>query len=115
MSAFENLEVWQLSMNLIEAVYEKTKSLPKEEIYGLSGQIRRAAISIAANIAEGNGRNNRKEYLQFLGVATGSQSELATLLMISMRIYPELDLTTELEDNKRLGMMLTRLKQALRA
>ncbi|MBS1715538.1 MAG: four helix bundle protein [Armatimonadetes bacterium] len=114
MSSFEKLEVWQLAMNLIADVYKKTSELPKEELYGLTGQIRRAAVSIAANIAEGNGRNNRKEYIQFLGVASGSQAELATLLMATMRIYPNLDLIAELEDAHRIGMMLTRLKQALR-
>jgi four helix bundle protein len=73
-------------MDLVEMIYLQTKTFPKEEIYGLTSQIRRAAVSIPANIAEGNGRNSRKEYLHFLSVANGSIRELETHILIAERL-----------------------------
>jgi len=83
---FRDLVVWQEAMKLVEMVYLQTKRFPKEEIYGLTSQIRRAAVSIPANIAEGNGRKSRKEYLQFLWIAHGSITELETHILISERL-----------------------------
>jgi four helix bundle protein len=83
---FKDLVVWQEAMNLVEMIYQQTRTFPKEEIYGLTSQIRRAAVSIPANIAEGNGRKSRKEYLHFLSIAMGSMSELGTHLLIAMRL-----------------------------
>lgn len=79
----ENLKVWKESMNLVLEVYKVTKNLPKDEQYGLTQQIRRAAVSVPANIAEGKGRNHKKEYLQFLFMAKGSLYELMTLIQLS--------------------------------
>jgi four helix bundle protein len=83
---FKDLVVWQEAMKLVEIVYLKTKTFPKEELYGLTSQIRRAAISIPANIAEGNGRKSRKEYTHFLSIANGSLTELETHLLIAERL-----------------------------
>ena len=77
------LKVWQESMRRVSRIYQITKGFPKEELYGLISQIRRAAVSIPANIAEGNGRQHPKEYQQFLCLARGSAYELETLIRIA--------------------------------
>jgi len=84
--AFEKLEVWQRAIVLTQMVYKTTQTFPKEEQFGLTSQLRRAAVSIVANIAEGKGRYHQKEFVQFLCVAAGSASELSTQLVISSRI-----------------------------
>ena len=73
-------------MDVAELCYRVTRTFPKEELYGLTSQIRRAAASIAANIAEGNGRENRGEYIQFLRIAQGSLKELETHVLLSQRV-----------------------------
>lgn len=80
------LIVWQKAMDLVEAVYKATASFPKEETYALTSQIRRAVVSIPANIAEGQGRRLPKEYLYFLANARGSLLELDTHLEIAVRL-----------------------------
>ncbi len=77
------LEAWKFSMELVQNVYELTQGFPKEEIFGLTAQLRRAAVSIPSNIAEGAARVGRKEFAQFLNVARGSLSELETQLLIA--------------------------------
>ncbi len=79
---FKNLKVWQKSIDLVKEVYFLVKLLPAEEKYDLSSQIRRAAISVPSNIAEGNSRNTTKEYINFLSIARGSVSEVWTQLII---------------------------------
>jgi len=83
MNNYKQLDAWKASMELITAVYELTKTFPKEEMFGLTSQTKRAAVSIAANIAEGLGRQYKKDTLQFLHIARGSTYELETLLIIS--------------------------------
>jgi four helix bundle protein len=78
--------VWQQAMDLAVAAYKTTRSWPKEEIYGLTSQVRRAATSVPANIAEGFGRENRGSYQQFLRIAQGSLKELETHLLIAQRV-----------------------------
>ena len=78
----ENLKVWKQSMELVLTVYKLTREFPKEELYGITNQIRRAAVSVPANIAEGKGRNHKKEYVQFLFLAKGSLYELITLIQL---------------------------------
>lgn len=82
----KDLEVWKQSMGLVDMVYLMTRSFPKEEIYGLTSQIRRAAVSIPSNIAEGAARRSSKEFIQFLHVALGSVSEVETQAIIAQRL-----------------------------
>jgi four helix bundle protein len=89
--SYKELTVWQKSIDLVQAVYELTCRFPKEEVYGLSSQMRRAAISISSNIAEGQRRKDLPEYLQFLRIADASSAELETQIIISKRLYPNLD------------------------
>jgi len=83
---FRNIKAWKNADDLATLVYSATKTFPKEELYGLVSQIRRATVSIPSNIAEGAARKNIKEYLQFLYIAQGSISELEYLLHLSKRI-----------------------------
>ena len=85
-NAHKDLEIWQLAMELVEITYKQTRHFPKEEQYGLCTQMRRAAISIPSNIAEGAARQGDKEYLRFLYIALGSLSELETQYLISKRL-----------------------------
>ncbi len=78
--------VWQQAMDLAVQAYDMTRSWPKEELYGLTSQVRRSASSIAANIAEGYGRETRGAYQQFLRIAQGSLKELETHLLIAERV-----------------------------
>jgi four helix bundle protein len=81
---FERLSAWQASHRLALEVYRATRAWPREEIYGLTSQARRAAVSVAANIAEGAAKRGRKEFGRFLDVALGSLSELTCLLRLSL-------------------------------
>jgi len=81
--SFRELQVWQRAMQLTVAIYRLTKGFPREELYGLTGQIRRAAVSVPSNIAEGHGRLSNREFVQFLSVARGSVCELQTQLEIA--------------------------------
>jgi four helix bundle protein len=81
--SFRDLVVWQRSMQLTVAIYRLTKGFPREELYGLTNQIRRAAVSLPSNIAEGHGRLNTREFCQFLGIARASNFELQTQLEIA--------------------------------
>src|SRR5260370_14788968 len=83
---YRDLIVWTRGMDLAEVCYKLTNLLPRSEIYGLSSQIRRAAVSIPANIAEGHGRRNLGEYLQHLSIANGSLKELETHILIAGRL-----------------------------
>ena len=85
-TSFKDLIVWQKAMDMTELLYRIVNKLPKEETYTLSDQMRRAAISIPSNIAEGFGRNSKKEYLHFLFIANGSICELETQLLLCVRI-----------------------------
>jgi four helix bundle protein len=83
MHNYHELKIWQESRNLVKQVYLLTASFPKEEIYGLTSQIRRAAVSIPSNIAEGTGRNSDKEFLRYLEFALGSLFELETQIILA--------------------------------
>ena len=84
--SFRDLLVWQKSMKMTITVYQLTQGFPKEETYGLASQMRRSAVSIPSNIAEGHGRLNTGEYRQFLGIARGSNFELQTQLEIARNL-----------------------------
>lgn len=83
MRPHEKLDVWKMSVEIVTKVYEYTKVFPSDERFGLTSQIRRAAVSVPANIAEGAARQHNKEFLQFLFVAQGSTSELETEILIA--------------------------------
>lgn len=83
---YQSIKAWQLADHLAVAIYEVTKTFPGEERYGLVSQMRRASVSVAANIVEGSSRSSRKEYLQFLSVSRGSLSELRYFLHLSNRL-----------------------------
>ncbi len=82
----KDLDVWKKSIEFVKSIYEITKSFPKDEMYGLTNQIRRSAVSIPSNIAEGAARKGKNEFKQFLYIALGSLSELETQLIISREI-----------------------------
>ncbi|MDR1812999.1 MAG: four helix bundle protein [Candidatus Fibromonas sp.] len=112
---YKELIVWQEAMNLAEMIYAQTKNFPKEELYGIISQIRRAAVSIPANIAEGYGRKNRAEYLNFLSIANGSLTETETHLLLSKRIgYLTKEQMNELQKQLNIvGKLLTALRKSL--
>ncbi|WP_315055560.1 four helix bundle protein [Chryseobacterium indoltheticum] len=86
MANFKELLVWQKSINFVTEIYELTNDFPKNEMYGLTSQIRRASISIPSNIAEGNSRRSVADYLQFLKIARGSCAEVETQLIIAQNL-----------------------------
>jgi len=83
---YEQLEVWQQAMELVALVYRRTQPFPKEEVYGLTSQLRRAAVSVPSNIAEGQGRRSTKEFLNHLSMARGSLMEVQTQAEIAKRL-----------------------------
>lgn len=95
----KDLIVWQKSMDLVVAVYELTKDFPSSEIYGLTSQMRRCAVSIPSNIAEGSKRKTKNDFLQFLAIAFGSGAELETQLEITRRLkYGKPELIAKIEN-----------------
>ena len=86
MQTHKDLDVWKLGIDLVEEVYKASRSFPKEELYGLTSQMRRSAVSIPSNIAEGAARKGNPEYIQFLYIALGSISELETQIIIASRL-----------------------------
>ncbi|MDD4929070.1 MAG: four helix bundle protein [Gallionella sp.] len=113
MKPHEQLDAWKYSMWLVKAVYQMTSSFPLEERYGLAQQMRRAAVSIPSNIAEGAGRNGVKEYVQFIGIARGSLAELETQLQIAVMLGFTSDEHEAFELADRAGKLLTGLHKKL--
>jgi four helix bundle protein len=113
--SYQDLTVWQRAMEMTVQVYELTQGFPREEIYGLTSQLRRASVSVASNIAEGRGRISQGEFRQFLGTAQGSNFEVQTQLEVSRR----LGLGSEVSLNKagtlsvEVGKMLSSLIASL--
>lgn len=85
MQAYRKLHVWAKAMDLVDEIYKVSASFPREEMYGLTSQLRRSAISVPSNIAEGSQRNSSKEFIQFLAIAYSSLAEVETQLEISFR------------------------------
>ena len=112
---FRDLLAWQEAMNLVEMIYIQTRNFPKEEMFGLTNQVRRAAVSIPANIAEGNGRISRKEYIHFLYIANGSMKELETHLLIAERLnFLTKEALEEIQVKlQAVGQLLTALRKSL--
>ncbi len=115
--SYRDLQVWQKGMALAKQCYLLTREFPKEEMYGMTSQIRRAATSIPANIAEGYGRESTGDYVKFLRIAQGSLKELETHLLLSA----EVDLTTRdmtkplLTTTDEIGRMLRSLVRSLQS
>jgi len=86
MKDFKNLKIWQKGINLVVDVYKTSQKFPKEELYGLTSQMRRSAISIPSNIAEGSGRNSDKDFSRFLDISLGSSFELETQIIIAYKL-----------------------------
>jgi four helix bundle protein len=114
-SHFRDLEVWQLAMGLAKQVYGLTTEFPKEERYGLSSQLQRAAVSIPSNIAEGNARASTREYARFVSVACGSVAKLQTQLLIAkdLELCRSSDLESVLALCERVSKMLHGLHRSL--
>jgi four helix bundle protein len=112
---YRDLEVWQRAMNLAEEVYQQTQSFPQEEIYGLTSQMRRAVVSVPANIAEGYGRIHRKEYIHHLSIARGSLWEVETMVQLAVRLkYLERESGLKLwERLQEVGRLLNGLLRSL--
>ena len=117
-NSYKDLIVWQKSMELVKSVYELTTNFPKEEIYGLTSQIKRSAVSIPSNIAEGKRRGTRKDYRQFLIVEYGSGAELETQIEIAKMLqfgknlnYDTIDKLIE-EVMKMLNKLISSLQPA---
>jgi len=115
--SFKDLQVWEMSMDLVTDIYRVTEKFPQAEVYGLTSQMRRAAVSVPSNIAEGNGRGHSKEYLRFLYTARGSLMELMTQLEIAKRLnFIDGDSANALEEQcKRINMMLHKLIASIRS
>lgn len=115
MNHFKKLNVWQKSIDLAVEVYKITEDFPNDEKYGLSSQMRRSAVSIPCNIAEGAGRNSQKEFNNFLGFSNGSSCELETLFIMANRLELITDETIEEKTNSlhEIQRMLSGLQQSL--
>ena len=113
--SYRELVVWQKSMDLTVRIYSLTRSFPREERFGITSQMRRAASSIPANIAEGQARRTTGEFLQSLGVARGSLAELETFLTLSERLEmtSDKDSQTLLSDCAEINKMLHALMRSL--
>lgn len=114
--SYRDLEVWQRSMGLAETVWRLSGRFPAQERYGMTSQLRRAATSVPANIAEGAERNATGEYLQFLGIASGSLAETETFLLLAGRLglLPSDRVKDTLDQAATIGRLLHGLKRSLR-
>ena len=114
---YEDLIVWQKAMDLVVEVYKLAKLLPNEEIYALSSQMKRAAVSIPSNIAEGQERNTTKDFINHLYIAKGSKGELETQLLVCVRLQYLTQSQTAASQNllSEIGKMLNALIQSLSA
>ena len=109
MKSHKDLDVWKNAMSLAKQGYEITQTYPKEEIYGMVSQMRRCAVSIPSNIAEGASRNGAKEFKQFLYIATGSASELDTQIELSRSIgLADADSLAQLQEQTTKVLMMLR-------
>ena len=108
------LVVWQEAISLVEVIYRETAKFPREELFGITAQMRRSALSIPSNIAEGAGRNSPRELIQFLGFASGSGAELDTHLEIAIRLGYLRKNSDACQALGRVGKLLTGLRRSLK-
>ena len=113
--SYREIKVWQKAIELVVDIYSCTRSFPREELYGLAGQLRRVAVSIASNIAEGKGRRTDREFLQFLHHARGSVFEVETQLTIASRLgyMPEAEVLRLGHSASEIARMLNGLIKAI--
>jgi four helix bundle protein len=104
---YEKLRIWQDSMDLVGRIYLMTKSFPKEEQFGIISQLRRAAVSVPCNIAEGHGKVSQADFNRFLAISKGSLQEVNTLLQISLK----LGYTTEMQYQEMRGQIISLVRQ----
>ena len=117
LSTFRQLDVWQLAMDVVVASYGVAERFPKHELYGLGQQVRRSAVSIPSNIAEGHNRHATRAYLNHVNIALGSQAELETQLEVAIRLgyATASDVSAVMEELSRVGQMLHGLQRKLEA
>ena len=115
MKSYKELIVWQKAMDLAEEVYRFSEEFPREEIYALTNQVRRAAVSIPSNIAEGQTRRSKAEFLNFLSIAQGSLAEVETQLLLAIRLsyLSESVAQTALQLREEVSKMLSALRKKL--
>lgn len=115
-NSFRDLRVWQAGVDLVERVYQITRTFPKHELFGLASQMQRAAVSVPSNIAEGHTREHSKEYLNHLSIAQASLAELETQMEITARLHyiTPLELKETIERISSLGKQLYALRNALK-
>ncbi|MBR4388054.1 MAG: four helix bundle protein [Prevotella sp.] len=119
METHKNLRVWQQSIEMVTSIYMMTKTFPKDELFGLVSQIRRAAVSVPSNIAEGYARGTDREKLHFLRISSGSMSEIETQLMLCLNLgYISQDLYEEMSERvtsvwKQLNALISSVKSRL--
>ncbi|MRR18662.1 four helix bundle protein [bacterium] len=113
MESFRELIVWQRSIQLVSSIYERTNGFPQEELFGLKMQLRRCAVSVPSNIAEGYGRQHTSEYVRFLQIARGSLNELITQLEIARSLDYLQDIGDTIRECDEIGRMLNTLIKKL--
>lgn len=113
--SYQELIVWQKGMDAAKLIFSIVKKLPKEEMFSLSDQMRRAALSIPSNIAEGQARNSTKEFIQFLAIAKGSKAELETQLLLCVKVgyLADTDISEAMALIQEVGKMLHALTNSL--
>lgn len=116
LQSYRQLKVWQKAMGLVKQIYNVSGNFPREEIYGLTSQVRRAAVSVPSNIAEGQGRDSTKEFIRHLSIAYGSLMEIETQILIAESLsYLNINESNNLlEKTSEVGRMLNGLKRSLR-
>jgi four helix bundle protein len=114
-SSYRDMDVWRKAMDFVVLCYQIAKRLPSSELYGLTSQLQRAAVSVPANIAEGHGRSHTKEFLRHLSIAYGSLMEVETHLLIAARLnfIDEASTQTALRQSAEIGRMLNGLRNSL--
>jgi four helix bundle protein len=113
--SFRDLDVWHLGVELAETVYRVTARFPKSELFALTSQMRRAAVSIPSNIAEGRARDSSREFLHFLAISRGSLAELETQIELAIRLdYTDSELDAARFQSEVLGKKLNRLQCSIR-
>jgi len=112
--SFKDLIVWQKGIELTQEIYKTTAKLPSEERFGLTSQMRRSAVSIPSNIAEGRQRRSRKDFAQFLHIAQGSAAELETQIVITEKLYSDIDFSKAKALMEEIQKMLAKLRKNIR-